>query len=310
MFIRLLFRWCAQLTAACTAAVLAASGLGNVLPAAPPYALPLGSSMNLDIYVIDAARGVFANLSKNELWDGEPAVSPDGRQVVFTSLMSGNGSIYVADLDTLALRRLTNDYYFNGQAAWSPDGTQIVYASERNSGRNLYLINADGSRLRQLMMTAGQDFAPSWSPDGERIAFSMSGSGDPGEIYVYDLASRDLLQFTFYRGIDVRPAWSPDGRWLAFASDRDGSMNLYMLATACLDKVEGCQVENPRQLTRSGVNAATLWWSGDGQHLLYWERTIGTPEIYALAADCDILPNRCVPERVTHLEWSLVLRQP
>lgn len=310
MFIRLLVRWCAQLTAACTAAVLAASGLGSVLPAAPPYALPLGSSMNLDIYVIDAARGVFANLSKNELWDGEPAVSPDGRQVVFTSLMSGNGSIYVADLDTLALRRLTNDYYFNGQAAWSPDGTQIVYASERNSGRNLYLINADGSRLRQLMMTAGQDFAPSWSPDGERIAFSMSGNGDPGEIYVYDLASRDLLRFTFYRGIDVRPAWSPDGRWLAFASDRDGSMNLYMLTTACLDKLEGCQVENPRQLSRWGVNAATLWWSGDGQRLLYWERTIGTPEIYALEADCDILPNRCVPERVTHLEWSLVLRQP
>lgn len=310
MIIRLFIRWSGLLLCFCTAIIIIALSAGHLLPAAPPFALPLGSSMNLDIYLIDSVRGVFANLTRNDLWDGEPVVSPDGRHVAFSSLMSGNGAIYVADVETLALRRLTNDNNFNGQAAWSPDGKQIVYASDRNNGRNLYVMNADGSRLRRLLATEGQDFSPSWSPDGRRIVFSMAEPSDPGEIYVYDLDSRDTDRFTFYRGIDVHPAWSPDGDWLAFASDRDGSMNVYMMATACLDTPEGCQSENPRQLTRWGVNAATLWWSTDGQHILYWERMIGTPEIYALDVNCDLRPYRCIPERLTHLEWSLVLRQP
>lgn len=288
--------------------MLAASALGRMWSGQPPLALPLGPAMNLDIYLIDPERRVLAALTKNEYWDGEPSVSRDGRYVVFSSLLSGNGAIYLADLETLALRRLTNDTFFNGQPALSPDGQRVVYSSERNTGRNLYLVNADGSNPRRLTDTDGADYAPAWSPDGHRIAFSMAGMGDPGEIYVIQADGQGLQPFTDHRGIDIHPAWSPDAQWIAFASDRDGSLNIYMMATACLDKAAGCALENPRQLTHQGVNPATLWWSADGRHILYWERVIGVPEIYALDTGCDLLPAACRPEAITHLARSLALR--
>lgn len=295
------------LVAAGALLVVTSASLGAFFPA-PPLALPLGPAMNLDIYLIDSLRGVVAPLTRNGYWDGEPSVSPDSRRVAFSSLLTGNGAIYVADLDTLSLRRLTNDLFFNGQPAWSPDGERIAYTSERNTGRNLYLVNADGSNPRRLTDTDGADFAPAWSPDGERIAFSIAGVGDPGEIYVIGVDGQQLQPFTDYRGIDIHPAWSPDGQWLAFASDRDGRLNVYMMATACLDTARGCELENPRQLTRQGVNPATLWWSRDGRQILYWERVIGTPEIYALDAGCDVLPAACIPRQITNLAQSLALR--
>lgn len=308
MIISLTIRISLLLLAASALLALAVSALGGILPAEPPMALPLGPAMNLDIYLIDPARGVFASITKNEYWDGEPKVSPDGRRVAFSSLMTGNGAIYLADLDTLQLHRLTNDMFFNGQPAWSPNGQLIVYASERNTGRNLYVIHADGSNPRRLTDTDGADFAPAWSPDGKWIAFSIAGTGDPGEIYVIDTDGKQLQPFTDYRGIDIHPAWSPDGKRLAFASDRDGSLNIYVMATDCLDTTSGCALENPRQLTRRSVNPATLWWSPDGRHILYWERVIGMPEIYALDTNCDVLPAVCAPKRLTNLGHSLALR--
>ncbi len=296
------------LTAAFVTAVLLALLIGRVLPAALPVVLPLGPGMNLDIYLLDIERGLAANLTKNKLWDGEPVLSPDGRRVVFLSLQAGTSALFVADLDTLRLRRLTTDSFINEQPAWSPDGTQIVYASERGGERDLYVIGLDGTPPRQLTFTDGRDYAPAWSPDGTRIAYSLAGVGDPGEIFVVSVDGQTTRRLTYHRGLDVRPAWSPDGRWLAFASDRDGSLNLYRIAAACLDMPAGCEITNPRQLTRAGANPAALWWSPDGQQLFYWERAIGTPEIYALEADCDLQPGGCRPRQLTNLGRSALFR--
>lgn len=302
-FHHLFWRSAAGLVAGFTTVTLLAMVIGRALPVSPPVVLPLGLGMNLDIYLLEVRRGLAANLTKNDWWDGEPAVSPDGRRVIFASLRDGVAALYVADLETLALRQLTTDAFYNEQAAWSPDGAQLVYASERG-GRDLYLIDADGTNGRRLTTTDYPDFAPAWSPDGRQIAYSMAGVGDPGEIYVISADGRTTRRFTYYRGIDVRPAWSPDGRWLAFASDRDGSLNLYMMAADCLEMPDGCEVANPRQLTRGGVNPAALWWSPDGEQILYWERVIGTPEVYALEAGCDIQPGGCRPRQLTNLGRS------
>ncbi|MDX5398587.1 MAG: Tol-Pal system protein TolB, partial [Actinomycetes bacterium] len=55
--------------------------------------------------------------------------------------------------------------------------------------------------------------------------------GNP-EVYVMDLASKQLTQITRHYGIDTEPVWTPDGQSLIFTSDRAGKPNLYQVPAA------------------------------------------------------------------------------
>jgi TolB protein len=50
----------------------------------------------------------------------EPAWSPDGTRIAFTSLRGGRGQIYSIRADGTGLRRLTKDRYDDGAPDWQP----------------------------------------------------------------------------------------------------------------------------------------------------------------------------------------------
>jgi Tol biopolymer transport system component len=54
--------------------------------------------------------------------DSDPAWSPDGGSIAFTSARDGNYEIYVMDADGSNQRRLTDDAGSDRQPEWSPDG--------------------------------------------------------------------------------------------------------------------------------------------------------------------------------------------
>jgi TolB protein len=66
--------------------------------------------------------------------DYNPAWSPDGRWIVFTSERDGSPDLYKVDLDTSRVTRLTNHAMYEDQAAVSPDGKRIVFVSTREGG--------------------------------------------------------------------------------------------------------------------------------------------------------------------------------
>jgi serine/threonine-protein kinase len=105
----------------------------------------------------------------------EPRVSPDGKQVAFTSDDGKEASIWVYDLSgTTSMRRLTlggNNRY----AVWSPDGRRIAFLSDREGTSGIYAQRADGTggAERLTKPEAGTAQIPeSWSPDGKWLLFS------------------------------------------------------------------------------------------------------------------------------------------
>jgi len=62
---------------------------------------------NTDIWVIDADGSNQIRLTETEGWDGQPAWSPDGTKIIFTSYREGDAQIYVMDADGGNQIRLT-----------------------------------------------------------------------------------------------------------------------------------------------------------------------------------------------------------
>jgi TolB protein len=62
-----------------------------------------------------------------------------------------------------------------------------------------------------------QDITPAVSPDGSQVAFASNRNG-PWDIYILDLNSGEIQQFTDTYAYDGNPTWSPDGAWLAYES--------------------------------------------------------------------------------------------
>jgi Tol biopolymer transport system component len=164
-----------------------------------------------------------------------PAVSPDGRRMVFLSEKSlFSIDMYVADVATGRIgRRLvetTSDPHFDSlqflssAGDWAPDNTRFVFAALSAGQPVLTIVDADrGRRLDEHeFKDLGEIYNPAWSPDGRRIAFSAI-KGGVLDLYLFDLESRQLQQLTNDPFADLDPEWTPDGRELVWVTDRFSS---------------------------------------------------------------------------------------
>lgn len=131
------------------------------------------------LYVAQAnGSGERALLPPGEL-DYNPAWSPKGDWIAFTSERAGSAELYRVHPDGTGLERLTDNPAYDDQAAFSPDGKQLVFVSTRAGGfANLWILNLTTHKVRPLTTGKGGDFRPAWSPDGKWIAFSSDRDSD------------------------------------------------------------------------------------------------------------------------------------
>jgi Tol biopolymer transport system component len=164
-----------------------------------------------------------------------PAISPDGRRVVFLSERSlFSIDMFVADVATGRIgRRLvetTSDPHFDSlqflssAGDWAPDNTRFVFAALSGGQPVLTIVDADrGRRLAEHeFKELGEIYNPAWSPDGRRIAFSAI-TGGVLDLYLFDLESGRLQQLTNDPFADLDPEWTPDGSELVWVTDRFSS---------------------------------------------------------------------------------------
>jgi Tol biopolymer transport system component len=207
---------------------------GYVWPIFPSYDIVAGS--------VDSPR--VARLTNSDGYDAEGVISPDGKQIVFTSLRGGDLDIYLMNADGTNVRRLTNEKGYDGGPFFSWDGKTIAYRAFHPKTKEeiaeyesllqqhlikptraeIFLMDAGGAHKRQVTNNGAANWAPFVHPNNRQIIFSSNLHDlerKSFSLYLINADGTDLERLTYGARFDSFPMFSRDGKKLVFASTRN-----------------------------------------------------------------------------------------
>ncbi|MDE2731334.1 MAG: BamA/TamA family outer membrane protein [Bacteroidota bacterium] len=187
----------------------------------------------IDLYVYDTTSDELTRLTNDTYDDRDPAWSPSGQQLVFSSDRTALGhanayNLFTYDLESGGIDYLTYGDQHDFSPRWSSDGRQVVYVSTRREadgrfgGQDIYVVDAD----------PGPEAAPVLALDSLG-ALSMQVPSVPPQRWSRRLTSLTTAAFD--------PVWAEDDHIL-FASFEN-----YRFSIRSLGGVDSL-LSSPRQL--------------------------------------------------------------
>ncbi len=156
----------------------------------------------------------------------QPAWSPTGRQLIFTSPCRLNvdqyagSSLWLIDVDQEGNasdpRQLRTAPGGDYDPAWDPNGNRLAFTSVRNNRPQIYVMNLDGTDVKNLTDDLAQNRQPVWSPDGSQMLF-VSTRGGVEEVFIMPAEGGDIRRYSTGAGqSDSHASWSFDGSLILF----------------------------------------------------------------------------------------------
>ena len=200
--------------------------------------------------------------------DFDPAISPDGKWLLFASTAHDRvPEIYMKSVNGATVTRLTNTTYAEIQPCFRPDGKYFAYATNRRGNWDICIERTEGSRgpIWVTLSMKSDEIAPCFHPTEPWIAFSTYNlRNDRWEIAVKNLKTGQ----TRYLGEGLYPKFNPGGTKIAFQRSRSREPRWYSIWTIDLD--EELNVSSPTEVVSSAHWAAiNPNWSPDGKYLAF-----------------------------------------
>ncbi|MHC4959370.1 MAG: S41 family peptidase [Planctomycetota bacterium] len=213
-----------------------------------------------DIWVGDVASRKVTRLTIHQAQDTLARVSPDGKQVAFSSKRNGNYDVFVMPITGGLPKRVTFHSGFEAVCDWSPDGKKILFTSERDgdAGRSdLYEVDLDGGTPRRITFDGARE--GTYSPDGKQIVYvrgyitiywdNYKGAAN-FDIYVTDTKGGTPRRLTSTPGNERWPFFSADAKTIYFVGEEKKVANFYSMPIeggkrTQITKIKGADVHRP-----------------------------------------------------------------
>ncbi len=199
----------------------------------------------------------------------DPAWSPDGKKLAYSSDKAGTQNIYILDLETGKEQQLT--FISSGAevaAAWSPNGTQIAFQDQTGE---TYTVDVETKEIDQVIPSLNLPGTPTWGPDSKTIALTSLETTTnrfregTNQILTFDLKTgshyyEEPIKFlSLSNRKNSGPVWSPDGKNMVFIIESQ----LWIMP---VDE-NGKSIGEPFKITEEIADSPS--WSGDSKTLLY-----------------------------------------
>jgi serine/threonine protein kinase len=206
-----------------------------------------------DLFVVNADGSNPRQLTSNAALNGLPAVSADGRFIVFVSNRSGGPHIWRMDSDGSNPKQITNGIAEINPLV-SPDGQWIVF-QDINDLR-LWKIPIDGGQATRLTDKLASQAA--FSPDGKLIACRYRDEDlSPFKLGLISFATGETVKtidipFTNNNNLE----WTGDGRAVLYVDAQGGISNLWS------QPIDGGPAKQFTQFKSDQIFTFDLSWDG------------------------------------------------
>ena len=145
----------------------------------------------------------------------DPAQSPDGTRIAYSTDASGIHKVWRANADGSAGARVTSVVAgFDGGPesgpSWHPGGERLAFTSTGGGTADIYeQVIGGGATL--LVGGSSAEVEPEWNRDGSLLAFASTRDGN-AEVYVLNPLTSVITRLTNRSGSDASPTWTLDGR--------------------------------------------------------------------------------------------------
>jgi len=171
-----------------------------------------------DIWVIDLARETQTRLTVDPADDLNPAWSPDGARIAFTSNRKGQRDIYEKQADGIGEERLllTSDTEKNVNAGCRTAGRSCSTCCRRREAGGMGIVGRGRGEVPRRAQWAGGYPELTAVPDGKFIAYSATESGR-SEIFVQNFPPAGN-RWPISTAGGRSPQWRRDGKELFYVA--------------------------------------------------------------------------------------------
>lgn len=217
-----------------------------------------------------------------------PAVSPDGRRVVYSLIDNSrnrNNNLYLMDLDTKKSEMISNRQGINSGAVFIRDGRSIALTLTMSGNAEIYEMNLATKDLRRITNHFASDVDPHLTADGSLMTFL---SNRPGKAMIYTMdpngTENNVKRISFVGDFNATPRFSPDGKEIVFASWLDNSFDLFRINS---------NGQALSRLTKNFGSNEDPTFSNDGQFIAFTSQRVisrhkADQNIYIMDRDGDI----------------------
>ncbi|MCP4230456.1 MAG: hypothetical protein GY771_09970 [bacterium] len=194
------------------------------------------------IYTVNVDGTGLKRVSDEGAFDIDPAISPDGKKIVYTSHRSsktcgyaplGNGfkcsdgDVYIMNTDGSDKERLTDGESNYRYPSFSPDGKTMAYTGKSNVAKNkadIYIMDLITRKVKPVLDEPVGICPPIFTPDVNKIAYQNWRKG----FVIEEISTGDKTILDY---VDNDYSFSPDGSKIAFSDGVNGESVIGIINT-------------------------------------------------------------------------------